>query len=1528
MNIRLTSLTVLIRATLTALLVAGLPLMFGPFNPTVIPTANAAGVTVSNTRVTATTDNTASLAWDTSINSCAQINYGTTPGSLNRQDFEGGCPKSTGHTHTITGLASNTLYYYQIVAIGSPAELNGVSPQLSFTTSGGAPLAISNINVVNIGPTNATITWSTNKIASGKLKYGLTTTYELPEVIQGTADSTSHSIPLFGLSQGTTYHFRVESTAGSETDSSTTDRTFVTTSGTGTGSLPYLTTPPRHNAVNNQAIITFSTNVPTAALIEYEQTPNTTLSAQACDAATNCAPPPPPQPNSLSLNHTVTLTGLTVASAEYSYKITIIDAGSNISSTSEFTFNTSASGTDHVFSTGGCNDGTPIGQCNAAGQFCRPGGGEPVYDCRPTTPCSSQCTTNSTCQPNGDCTVDPNLTGSPAQCNQKICYQHCNANSGNKSGLACTNDGECVDAAAGLSGKCTVGSFNNPTVPGCYASWPSCDANIILKVRPDRVCDKWMTCKTSLPITDTQGKTENQCFDLTICNSLSPNGQCNGVLEGGQCSNDPLRFCQTDADCNGGGRCLTADNGGPVSVTYSTPGDVGQIANLTGYSRAGLDWGNDRIEGNYPYSLAQQIGTRVKIENSDFEDITFVGSCKNKRSQACNADEECKNGSNDACQFQADSTVPLQQVWEGVTPTGSTGTASVVSETEGATNSRNVYMKVTPTDRSDSGARMINEARFTTQTNQQYVLAVRLRSAQSDQPIKITLSNDSNVVNVLDDENPDGVVKLSTSWKTYRLGPVDGPGGRTRLNILTAVTGDPAAYYVDDLALLPALKVNDATLITQNCRIFPGDDSPKCDYVDGNGVTQTGFKGFCLERDPLNSAVCISWWPVDILAGENIFAQDTNTGYQGRRPLYACAEAIQENVPTTAVQGFGSSPDDGVFITGDNAPDATYRDCSAFDNHSCAATATHNISLMNIQLQDIQFVRLNFNPDESNDWNATFNYDYLDDGAIGLSGGDFYYIDVYPNPGTDPDFNSSPYFGTGKLIEQDDGGTDKGQWPRSWKVWVEEGSFKASGGGKKNGVGVRIWSDGILPTSKLTAISVAAFDDSSDDFSPDWNVWIMKRPYCKKLAQLAGGQDSAWVDRTGPTSTYVVPDLNLRNESDLEPFGMVANPGTPLVSNWPKLFTEGRNLDFPAPTYQVRGGIAYACAPALSGSGYRDTSVPIQSLPGLCGVKRCAYAGRVVDGNSTAKPCFDNSDCKVGTELGVCVGSGQCLKYDEARHEFDIATSSKIGCATDAACTAAGEKCVGGNASYKGNQTFGPTNPPIDTTDPAPTYAQYRLQRLFAQAFSIWEWNSTTNHYDDVTGARVDVQRWLPPTNLCRVCSGTNAATNGKACTSNASCGSGSTCISGDRHPRVNANPTGDSTADYCAIQPQVINVKANDRDEVTIGDGSLLLLKFNTKVDREQVPITRITIDWGDGSPNTIDSGLRIAPKEGTDVPHLYAHTFDCRSVRCEYFPKVQIEDNWGWCSDGTHAGAAPCNDNPNSTANPWVGGVKVIVE
>ena len=113
------------------------------------------------------------------------------------------------------------------------------------------------------------------------------------------------------------------------------------------------------------------------------------------------------------------------------------------------------------------------------------------------------------------------------------------------------------------------------------------DSNIIIKVAPDRVCDKWLACKSY--IKDAKGN--NVCFDIGLCDAVDQNGACQSFLNSKQ--------------------------------TEQTPSSLsGKISNLSGYAKVGLA-GGSLSSDYYPLAAMVQLGDVAELSNGGFE---FYGS--------------------------------------------------------------------------------------------------------------------------------------------------------------------------------------------------------------------------------------------------------------------------------------------------------------------------------------------------------------------------------------------------------------------------------------------------------------------------------------------------------------------------------------------------------------------------------------------------------------------------------------------------------------------------------------------------------------------------------------------------------------------------------------------------------------------------------------------------------------------------------------------------------------------------------------
>ncbi|MFH0819051.1 MAG: hypothetical protein V1898_03595 [Patescibacteria group bacterium] len=109
---------------------------------------------------------------------------------------------------------------------------------------------------------------------------------------------------------------------------------------------------------------------------------------------------------------------------------------------------------------------------------------------------------------------------------------------------------------------------------------------------------------------------------------------------------------------------------------------------------------------------------------------------------------------------------------------------------------------------------------------------------------------------------------------------------------LIFVSNDGMSFEIDDVFLLPVLEVNkNLNPISRSCRAYAKDGDKECVYTEPNGVQHKGWRGYCLEADPENSSRCITWWPLDVIAGESTMYTRERGGYSGRSNVYMCLAA-------------------------------------------------------------------------------------------------------------------------------------------------------------------------------------------------------------------------------------------------------------------------------------------------------------------------------------------------------------------------------------------------------------------------------------------------------------------------------------------------------------------------------------------------------------------------------------------------------------------------------------------------------------
>jgi hypothetical protein len=242
----------------------------GPFAFTTQPVAQAISLTGATIQV------------ETSDPASVTLAYGTDPSKLDQQVT--GDQPGTNQNFALTNLLPGTAYTVRVTATaaGKPTLTSTLSfmtlPQTQFTVEP---------TVSNLSGGSATITFGTNVETTASLQYGETHDYGL--LVEDTVASKNHTLVIPGLTPGTTYHYRVLATSPDGGPVSSDDLHF-------TAPLEVVLQDPVVSQVTAQsAVVSFSTDLPSTATVEYGPTDAMAQSVEDPQAQTS---------------HMVTLSGL------------------------------------------------------------------------------------------------------------------------------------------------------------------------------------------------------------------------------------------------------------------------------------------------------------------------------------------------------------------------------------------------------------------------------------------------------------------------------------------------------------------------------------------------------------------------------------------------------------------------------------------------------------------------------------------------------------------------------------------------------------------------------------------------------------------------------------------------------------------------------------------------------------------------------------------------------------------------------------------------------------------------------------------------------------------------------------------------------------------------------------------------------------------------------------------------------------------------------------------------------------------
>lgn len=277
--------------------------------------------------------NSAKITWNTNEGATGKVYYGTANplniGSASSVAESTWWSLPTGHSVTLTSLSASTTYYFVIESKDKKGN-TATSSQHSFTTSqtpDSTDPVITAISSSGVGTSTVTINWTTNESANSKVYYSGSTPVSTGSAATKSdgAMVTHHSLQLTGLTPGTTYYFKVESSDASGNSTLSSETSFATAALDTTA--PIISAIVKTPAATTTAV-TWTTNEAATSKIYYG-----TITPLLLGAASTVSD------SALLTNHSLMLSGLT-ASTTYYMVVESKDAANNTATSSEISFTT------------------------------------------------------------------------------------------------------------------------------------------------------------------------------------------------------------------------------------------------------------------------------------------------------------------------------------------------------------------------------------------------------------------------------------------------------------------------------------------------------------------------------------------------------------------------------------------------------------------------------------------------------------------------------------------------------------------------------------------------------------------------------------------------------------------------------------------------------------------------------------------------------------------------------------------------------------------------------------------------------------------------------------------------------------------------------------------------------------------------------------------------------------------------------------------------------------------------------------
>lgn len=309
---------------------------------------SAVALNITNASTTDITSNSVTITWTTNEYATSTVEY-SDPGTVGV--FSNSVTSSVlskTHSITLSNLISGASYTYQIkstdIADSTVTDHNGDTGYYSFTTKGGPRITNVHTTQGTLTDTTASIFWDTNILSDSDVYYStnsLTVNSATSSVhLRDATATTSHQIDITGLSQATTYYFKVVSASAEDATLTSTDdnknttypfnvqfHTFTTLGDNVAPTISNISVPVKSPT---SAVIVWTTNELATSQVQWGTSSSTLDHSSTLDSFK-------------VLNHNVSISGLT-SEVTYYFKVLSIDNSSHATSSEIQSFTTTKDG--------------------------------------------------------------------------------------------------------------------------------------------------------------------------------------------------------------------------------------------------------------------------------------------------------------------------------------------------------------------------------------------------------------------------------------------------------------------------------------------------------------------------------------------------------------------------------------------------------------------------------------------------------------------------------------------------------------------------------------------------------------------------------------------------------------------------------------------------------------------------------------------------------------------------------------------------------------------------------------------------------------------------------------------------------------------------------------------------------------------------------------------------------------------------------------------------------------------------------